>query len=102
VEARDGGERGGDGGRAEAAEGGARAKGGVEAAALEERHQELRHEAARRWGRGGGHGFRFWTSFSGISLDTLAVAGVLMTRENSDVAVGFLPFLLFRKWAMSP
>uniref|UniRef100_A0A8R7U4S3 Uncharacterized protein n=1 Tax=Triticum urartu TaxID=4572 RepID=A0A8R7U4S3_TRIUA len=55
-EARDGGERGGDGGRGEAAEGGGRAERGVEAAALEEGHQELRHQAGRRRGRGSGGG----------------------------------------------
>lgn len=65
-EAWDGGERGGDGVRGEAAEGRGYAERGVEAAALEEGDQELRHEAGwgrrrgRRWrrrGRGeGGHG----------------------------------------------
>lgn len=60
-EARDGIERGGDGVRGEAGEGRGDAERGVEAAALEEGDQELRHEAGwgrgrrrRRRGRGGG------------------------------------------------
>ena len=77
--ARDGGERGGDGVRGEAAEGRGGAERGVEAAALQERDQQLRHEAGRGRGRrrrrrgGGGHGATGWVGALGQAWNSPGV-----------------------------
>jgi hypothetical protein len=104
-EARDGG----DGVRGEAAEGRGRAERGVEAAALEERDKQLRHEAGRGWRRRrwrrerGGHrlGVGFWSgqrrlitnmvNQDSVKLLILLTFRLLQSQQESEQSLGETP-----------